>query len=246
MRIDLLSIVVYILGIVCHHFSSKSRHEEAHPMKKALIALECFLLFVLCYYSLYMATDYLTPHGRFEMPILVRLIDMIDLFIHEGGHGVFRIFGQFIYFLGGSLMQFLLPTASILVFLRTSGLRSLTLTPYWLGHNMMNVSVYIDDAPKTQLTLISRHALHDWRWLCTQMGNIDSARDIASVVQVFGVLCFLGAVSMTIYFIIHDIREEFSPAPPPKPLPPGLHPRTKTFLPQEGQTPPEDDHDNSL
>ncbi len=215
-------------------------------MKKALIALECFLLFVLCYYSLYMSTDYLTPHGRFEMPILVRLIDMIDLFIHEGGHGVFRVFGQFIYFLGGSLMQFILPTATILVFLRTSGLRSLMLTPYWLGHNMMNVSVYIDDAPKTQLTLISKHALHDWRWLCTQMGNIDSAGDIASVVVVFGVLCFLGAICMTIYFIIHDIHELFWPAPPPRPMPPGLHARTKTFLPPEGQRPPEDDHNSLL
>jgi hypothetical protein len=215
-------------------------------MKKAIIALECLLLFTLCYYSLYMATDYLTPHGRFEMPILVRLLDMIDLFIHEGGHGVFRVFGQFIYFLGGSLMQFILPMATILVFLRTSGLRSLMLTPYWLGHNMMNVSVYIDDAPKTQLTLISRHALHDWRWLCTQMGNIDSAGDIASVVVVFGVLCFLVAIGMTIYFIVHDIRELFWPAPPPRPMPPGLHARTKTFLPPEDQRRPENDHDGLL
>jgi hypothetical protein len=120
------------------------------------------------------------------------------------------------------------------------------ITPYWLGHNMMNVSVYIDDAPKTQLTLISRHALHDWRWLCTRMGNIDSAGDIASVVVVFGVLCFLTAIGMTIYFIIHDVRELFWPAPPPRPMPPGLHARTKTFLPPEGQPPSENDHDSLL
>jgi hypothetical protein len=215
-------------------------------MKKVLIGSECFLLFVLCYYSLYMSTDYLTPHGRFEMPIFVRLLDMIDLFIHEGGHGVFRVFGQFIYFLGGSLMQFLLPTATILVMLKTHGLRSLMVTPYWLGHNMMNVSVYIADAPKTQLTLISRHAQHDWRWLCTQMDNIDSAGDIAGVVVFFGVLCFLCAIGMTIYFIVHDVRELLWPAPPPRPLPPGLHARTHTFLPPEGQAPAENDQNNFL
>jgi hypothetical protein len=213
-------------------------------MNKLRIGLECFLLFVLCYYSFYMSTDYLTPHGRFEMPIFVRLLDMIDLFIHEGGHGVFRMFGQFIYFLGGSLMQFLLPMATILVFLRTSGLRTLMITPYWLGHNMMNVSVYIDDAPKTQLTLISKHALHDWRWLCTQMGNIDSAGDIATVVVVFGVLCFLTAIGMTIYFIVFDVREMFWPTPPPKPMPTGLHARTHAFLPPENQPP--DGHQDSL
>jgi hypothetical protein len=210
-------------------------------MKKVLIGLECFLLFVLCYYSWYMSTDYLTPHGRFEMPIFVRLLDMIDLFIHEGGHGVFRVFGQFIYFLGGSLMQFILPTATILVFLRTNGLRSLMMTPYWLGHNMMNVSVYIDDAPKTQLTLISKHALHDWRWLCTQMGNIDSAGDIATAVVVFGAMCFLTAIGMTIYFIVFDVRELLRPTPPPKPMPPGLHARTRTFLPPDPPQPPTDD-----
>jgi hypothetical protein len=214
-------------------------------MNKLRIGLECFLLFVLCYYSFYMSTDYLTPHGRFEMPVFVRLLDMIDLFIHEGGHGVFRIFGQFIYFLGGSLMQFLLPAATILVLLKSHGLRSLMITPYWLGHNMMNVSVYIDDAPKTQLTLISRHALHDWRWLCTQMGNIDSAGDIASVVVVFGVLCFLTAIGMTVYFIIYDVRELFWPTPPPKPLPPGLHARSHTFLPPEQQA-PTDNQDSLL
>ena len=33
------------------------------------------------------------------------LIDYFNLLIHEGGHGVFKIFGKFIYTLGGSLMQ---------------------------------------------------------------------------------------------------------------------------------------------
>jgi hypothetical protein len=215
-------------------------------MIRVRIGLQGFLLLLLCYYSYYMSTDYLTPHGRFEMPIFVRLLDMIDLFVHEGGHGVFRLFGQFIYFLGGSLMQFILPMATILVFLRTSGLRSLMITPYWLGHNMMNVSVYIDDAPKTQLTLISRHALHDWRWLCTQMGNLDSAGDIATVVVVFGVLCFVTAIGMTIYFIVVDVRALYWPAPPPHPMPRGLHPRTNTFLPPENQPPKDPGQDSFL
>ena len=210
-------------------------------MKKALIAFEVIVLLLLCNYSLYMAADYQTPHGRFDMPIVIRLIDMINLFIHEGGHGIFRVFGQFIYFLGGSLMQFILPLATILVFLRTSGLRSLMGTLYWFGHNLINVSVYIADAPKTQLTLISKHALHDWRWLCTQMGNIDSAPDIAAVVAFLGTLSLLGAISITVYFIIRDVRELFWPAPPPKPMPPGLRSRTNTFLPPQKQTPEQND-----
>lgn len=204
-------------------------------MKKALIAFQIIVLFILGYYSFYLATDYQTPHGRHDMPFIIWIIDTIDLFIHEGGHGIFRFFGQFIYFLGGSLMQIILPVAAIIVFLRTSGLRSLIGTLYWLGHNMINVSVYIADAPKQQLTLISRHALHDWRWLCNRMDIMESSGDLAAVVAFLGTLSLLGAVGMTVYLIVHDIRDEFWPAPPPKPLPPGIHPRTRTFLPPDDQ-----------
>jgi hypothetical protein len=196
-------------------------------MKRAIIAFEVVILFILCYFSWYMATDYLTPHGRHDMPFVIWVIDTIDLFIHEGGHGIFKLFGQFIYFLGGSLIQFILPVATIIVFLRTSGPRSLMGTLYWLGHNMMNVSVYIDDAPKTQLTLISRHALHDWRWLCNRMGIMDSAGDLASVVAVFGTLCLIGAIGVAGYYIFVDSRDEFFPSLVSKPLPPNLVLRRK-------------------
>ncbi len=200
-------------------------------MKRALIAFEVVILFVLCYYSLYLATDYQTPHGRHDMPTLIWIIDTIDLFIHEGGHGIFRFFGQFIYFLGGSLIQFIIPITTVVVFLRTSGLRSLMATLFWLGHNMINVSIYIADAPNQQLTLISRHALHDWRWLCNYMGIMDWSGDLAGVVAFLGTLSLLGAIGTAVYFIVYDIRAEFFPPPAPPPMPPGLHPRTRSLIP---------------
>ncbi|HTY37757.1 MAG TPA: hypothetical protein VMH23_11635 [Bacteroidota bacterium] len=182
-------------------------------MKRALIIFELLLLFLLGYLSLYLATDYQTPHGRHDMPFLVWIIDTIDLFIHEGGHGIFRMFGQFLYFLGGSLIQFLLPLATIIVFLRTSGPRSLMGTLYWMGQNLINVSIYIADAPKQQLTLISRHAMHDWRWLCGYMGIMDSSGDLASVVAFLGTLSLIGSIGVTVYFIVADVRAEFFPPP---------------------------------
>ena len=202
-------------------------------MKKAWIAFEILILLILAHYSFYLATDYQTPHGRYDMPFLIWIIDTIDLFIHEGGHGIFKIFGQFLYFLGGSLIQIILPVTAIIVFLRTSGLRSLTGTLYWLGHNMINVSIYIADAPKQQLTLISRHAMHDWRWLCGYMGIMDSAEDLASVVAFLGTLSLVGAVGVMIYFIFKDVRNEFFPAPQPKLVLPGIHPPPKDHVPPQ-------------
>ena len=189
-------------------------------MKKAFIAFQVIVLLILVYFSWYLATDYQTPHGRRDMPFVIWIIDTIDLFIHEGGHGIFGIFGRFMHFLGGSLIQVILPVAAIVVFLRTSGLRSLIGTLYWLGHNLINVSIYIDDAPKQQLTLISKHATHDWRWLCGYMGILDSAEDLAAVVAFLGVLSLIGAIGVGVYFVVRDIREEFLGIRPPEKLAP--------------------------
>ena len=38
------------------------------------------------------------------------LMDNIDLVIHEAGHFFFSLFGKFIYTLGGTLMQIILPS----------------------------------------------------------------------------------------------------------------------------------------
>jgi hypothetical protein len=209
-------------------------------MKRALIAFEIILLALLAYLSLYLATDYQTPHGRHDMPFLVWIIDTIDLFIHEGGHGIFRFLGQFMHFLGGSLIQFIIPIATIIVFLRTSGSRSLMGTLYWLGQNMINVSIYIADAPKQQLTLISPHAMHDWRWLCGYMGIMDSAGDLAAVVAFLGTLSLVGALGVTVYYIVYDVRAEFFPPPSPKPLRPAVHVQPKTPVPPVSGESPKD------
>ncbi len=210
-------------------------------MKRTLVALEVIFLLLLGYLSLYLATDYQTPHGRHDMPFAVWVIDTIDLFIHEGGHGIFRVLGQFMHFLGGSLIQFIIPITTIIVFLRTSGPRSLMGTLYWLGQNMINVSIYIADAPKQQLTLISRHAMHDWRWLCGYMGIMNSAGDLAAVVALFGTISLLGAIGVTVYYIVCDVRVEFFPPPIPKPLRPVIRPLPKTPSSTIDEQPPQNE-----
>jgi hypothetical protein len=214
------------------------------PMKKTLIAVNLLVLLVLAYYAYYLATDFQTPHGRRDMPFFVWVIDTIDLFIHEGGHGIFKIFGQFIYFLGGSLMQVILPVTAIVVLLRTSGPRTLLATLFWLGQNLIDVAIYIDDAPKQQLTLISRYAMHDWRWLCGYMGNLDSAGDIAAVVSFIGMVSLLSAIGFGVYYIAIDVRDEFFPSMAPRPLP--LQPRLQPKAPAQPDQPNASETDSVL
>lgn len=46
-------------------------------------------------------------------PSTYLLTDYVNLAIHEGGHLLFRPFGDLLYFLGGSLTQVLLPLAFV-------------------------------------------------------------------------------------------------------------------------------------
>jgi hypothetical protein len=65
------------------------------------------------------------------------------------------------------------------------------------------------------------------------MGIMDSAGDLAAVVAFLGTLSLLGAVGVTIYFIVRDIQTEFFPSPVLPPLARPIHPRPKSVLPPQ-------------
>ena len=180
------------------------------PLNKFIIILDFVLIAIIGYFTWYMATDYRTFYGRAHMPFVLWVIDTIDLFIHEGGHFFFSFMGRMIYFMGGSLMQMVLPSLAIYVFLKSS-LRSLIGTLYWLGHNMINVSVYIGDAPFRRLPLLGGdNSIHDWNWIFNHTGMMDSAETISGIVLILGVIACCGAVGTAIYFLIVDTKEAIS------------------------------------
>jgi hypothetical protein len=182
-------------------------------MSKFLIGMRLLLLAYLTYLVVFLMTDYGTPQGRVSMPFVLVVTDWINLFIHEGGHGIFQIFGQFIYVLGGSLMQVILPGAAVIVFLR-SGIGTLPYTLFWLGQNIVNVSVYIMDAPYRRLPLISKYAAHDWGWITDTLGVMHLAEDFGLGVRILGILICLGGIGVGGFIVVQKIREELSPEAP--------------------------------
>ncbi len=179
-------------------------------MNKIIVLLDILLLIVVAYFSWYLATDYQTFQGRAHMPFILWVIDTIDLFIHEGGHFFFGFMGRLIYFMGGSLMQVVLPSLAIWVFLK-SGFRTLIGTLYWLGQNLVNVSVYIGDAPYRRLPLISDSAIHDWNWIFNHIGDMGLAEPVSTVVFVLGLISCAGAVIVAGYFLFRDFVDTFLP-----------------------------------
>ncbi len=168
------------------------------------IGLYLVCLAVIVYFTILLQTEYQSALGREHLPFVLWVIDMIDLFIHEAGHLVFRLFGRVMYFMGGSLFQVIIPIATAVVFGR-SNLRSLLFTLYWIGQSMVNVSVYIADAPYQRLHLISRGALHDWHWIMIRLNLMNDIDSIASVVNILGVVSCVAGICVGLYFIGFDI-----------------------------------------
>jgi hypothetical protein len=179
-------------------------------VKTFYLIFYCLCILCLCYFTYSLATDYQKNESRNHVSFIIWVVDIVDLFIHETGHFIFGILGRFIGILGGSLFQIIIPVATFLVFARSS-LRSIPFTLYWTGHSMVNVSIYIGDAPYQRLHLISRAAIHDWKWLLNYTGTMDNAEDIAVTVNAFGLfICCIG-IGAGFYFIVRDFLQLHSP-----------------------------------
>src|SRR5262249_12036819 len=95
-----------------------------------------------------------------------------DLAFHEFGHVLFRPFGEFMTFLGGSLFPSLLPlllAAHSIFKLRQPFAAAICL--WWAGQNLIDVAPYIGDARALALPLTGEYSeeiasmrafRHDW------------------------------------------------------------------------------------
>ena len=161
-------------------------------MKYFSLSIKLLGLFYLCYLFYFLLIEYNPASPSYNPPFPIFVIDLINLFIHEAGHFFFKIFGRWIYFLGGSLFQIMLPLALVVVTWRNNP-RYIVLPAFWLGESMINVSVYIQDAPHKQLKLIAKGLIHDWNWLLS--GNLDWAEPLGLTVFYLGIIiCFCSII----------------------------------------------------
>ncbi len=127
-------------------------------------------------------------------------IDYINLLIHEGGHGVFKIFGKFIYTLGGTLMQLIIPSMFIIYYWIKKKIFVTQIFLVWLGENLMNISVYAEDARVQKLPLLGGNKVyHDWTWLLSQTGMLEQDQLVGKIFYGTGILIFLIAMFLPLF-----------------------------------------------
>src|SRR5689334_15824598 len=125
-------------------------------------------------------------------------LDLVDLPIHETGHLIFRILGQFMGVAGGSLFQVIFPAVFVGYFAWRYQFYSAAIVLFWVGQSIINVWVYAADAVVMQLVLTSgftgtEGSFHDWNYLLTQTGLIGSTKTVAGIIRAAGTLVIIAA-----------------------------------------------------
>ncbi len=119
-------------------------------------------------------------------------LDGVDLAIHEAGHPLFGVFGEFVGFLGGTLMQLLMPSLLVWYFTRRGDRHAATVALWWVAQNLWNVSVYVKDARAEELPLVGGGE-HDWNYLLGRLGLLGQDQLLGEAVRFAGVLLYLWA-----------------------------------------------------
>ena len=132
-------------------------------------------------------------------------IDYINLLIHEGGHGVFIIFGKFIYTLGGTLMQIIIPGMFVFFYLLKKKKFLAQLFLIWLGENLINISVYAADAQVRKLPLLGGNKVyHDWNWILGEIGILEYDYVIGYFFFGLGIIMFILALMIPLFLKEHE------------------------------------------
>lgn len=158
------------------------------------------------YPKLIFATVFILYFGSITIdPMHGSFLDLVDLPIHEFGHLLFRLFGEFMMVAGGSLFQVILPVTFVGYFVWQKSYYSAAMVLFWVGQSILNVWIYAADAVVMQLVLTSgftgsEGSFHDWNYLLTATGLLASTKTVAGVIRFAGTLVIIAAGVLSVYY----------------------------------------------
>jgi len=123
----------------------------------------------------------------------------VSLPFHEAGHIVFRLFGDFMGVLGGSLMQVLIPVVCLVAFLKRGDAFAASFALWWTGQNFIDMAPYINDARAQQLMLLGGvtgqdvPGYHDWNNILGRLNLLHLDHTLANASHAIGSLLMTAA-----------------------------------------------------
>jgi hypothetical protein len=126
------------------------------------------------------------------------LLDNFHLIVHEAGHLFFSFFGTFVQFLGGSLMQIIIPILFLIIFYKSYMPKGMQASFFLLGHSFINISVYAADA-RTQTLPLLGNGKHDWAYLLNEMNILTLDAEIGYFFFGLAILSFVMAILLPVH-----------------------------------------------
>lgn len=152
-----------------------------NPVSTAgLAALILFALFLLRW----MATD---ADGY------LRIVDDLNLVVHEFGHPFFSIFGEWPQWWGGTWMELLVPAMIAGVFWYQRSALSAAFAGIWFFENFHYIARYMADARTMELPLAGGGE-HDWNTIFAHYGWLQHDTQIADVMYKIGYAGIVGCL----------------------------------------------------
>lgn len=150
----------------------------------------------LVFYLLFLYQAY-RGHG----PLL--MIDLVFIPIHEGGHLLFRWFGQWLAIAGGTFLQLFAPFALAVYFAFRRHATGTAFCAFFFFEQFLPIATYMADARAQALPLLTvgegDYVIHDWNYLFTSLGVLNHDTAIAATVRALGWLGMLATVAWLIY-----------------------------------------------
>lgn len=132
---------------------------------------------------------------------LFQWFDLVFVPIHEGGHLLFRFFGEWISVAGGTGLQFFVPFALVTYFAFKRQAPGTAFCAFFFFEQFLPTATYMADARAQELQLItvgdSEDVIHDWFYLFSHSGVLEHDTQIAAVVRVLG---WLGMFATVVWF----------------------------------------------
>jgi hypothetical protein len=129
----------------------------------------------------------ITAVGHLRDPDKWSLISGMILGTHELGHVVFAPFPEVWTVAGGSILQILAPIIVAIVLARQKEWIGVAIAGCWLAISLADLAVYVADASKGDLNLVSigggDDVIHDWTYLLDHFNLIRSDQIIAARIR---------------------------------------------------------------
>jgi len=132
---------------------------------------------------------------------LFQWFDLVFIPIHEGGHLLFRFFGEWIMVAGGTVLQLFVPVALAVYFAFRRQVPGTAFCAFFFFEQFLPIGIYMADARSQSLPLVTVGdpdlVVHDWFYLFSSVGVLQHDTQIGGAFRLVG---WFGMLATVVWF----------------------------------------------